>query len=405
MKVKKIQLNVVDIMWRGIKNVVRTPSRSLVVMLLLTVILTSFALLAGMSLASGHELRALETKTRTLIELREAGAFGTGGFGGDKPVGEHDFTMNTLSKALEIPSKEHIVSVDEYVYVTDINTTFPNAYAMVIGVRPGAELRAIGEIDYEAVRIIAGRNLLPNDATKSVVIIGKTYAEQRVGYAPEALIGKIVSIKGVPFTAVGVFDTENEFANNQVFAPFEAVRESFKTGEKLSKIFITVNSIHNVDIVAKELAKIKEADVVTTPNAIHTAKRSLGGITLTTLYGSIILFISGGMLLILIMILSTREKIREFGVLKALGGSSGQIILQLFGEVIGLVVPAALFAVVLAYFMSPAVHALLGVSITVPVSYGVLLGVSAIGLIGLASLYPWLMVRRLSPLEAVRRWS
>lgn len=406
MKIKKTHLPIfIGMMWHGIQNVVRTPSRSVVVVLLLTAILTSFALLAGMSLASGRELRALEIKTQTLIELREAGAFGTGGFGGDKPVGEHDFTMNTLRKALQIPNKQYIVRADEYVYVTDINTTFPNAYAMIIGVRPGAELRAIGEIDYEAVHIIAGHDLQPDDATKQVAVMGKTYAEQRMGYTPETLIGKVVAIKGMPFTVVGVFDTGNEFSNNQVFAPFKAVRKVFRTGEKLSKIFITVDSVHHVDFVAKELASIKEADVVTTPNAVRTAKRSLGGIALTTRYGAIILFIAGGVLLMLIMMLSTREKIREFGILKALGGSSGQIVPQLFGEAMGLVVPAALFSAILARFTSPAVHAFLDVSITVPISHGVLLGISALGLVGLSSLYPWFMVRRLSPLEAVRRLS
>ena len=86
---------------------------------------------------------------RTLIELREAGAFGTGGFGGDKPVGEEHFSLDTLENVWRIPSAQHLARVDEYVYKPEIDPSKRNAYAMVIGLHPGAVLRAIGEIDYE----------------------------------------------------------------------------------------------------------------------------------------------------------------------------------------------------------------------------------------------------------------
>lgn len=390
---------------RGVRNVLRSPSRSIAVVLLLTAILTSFALLGGISVTSANELRELETKTRTLIELREAGAFGTGGFGGDRPVGEHNFTTNTLRKALDIPSKQYVVRVDEYVYVADINTIYPNAYAMIIGMRPDAELRAIGEINFEAARIIAGRSFTHEDEMKRVAIVGKTYAEQRTGYLPEALLGKTIDIKRIPFVVIGIFDTENEFANNQVFAPFEAVRDSFRTGDKLSKIFVTVDSVQNVDLVARELSDIKEADVVTTPNAIRTAKRSLSGIALATRYGAIVLFLAGGVLLSLIMVLSTREKVREFGVLKAIGGSSWQIVPQLLGEAFALSAPSAVLAAVLARLTGPALHASLDVHLHLPTSYSVLLGVSALLLAVISSFYPLLAIRKLSPLAAVRKWS
>lgn len=389
---------------RGINNVLRTPSRSIIVVVLLTAILTSFALLASVSIASANELRDLETKTRTLIELREAGAFGTGGFGGDKPIGEHEFTFNTLQKALQIPSKNHIVRADEYVYVTDINTMFPNAFAMIIGMQPNAEMRAVGEIDYEAARIIAGRKFNPDDKKKRVAIVGRAYAEQRTIYSPKELIGKTIEIKGVPFNVIGIYDTGNEFANNQVFAPIDVIRDSFNTGDKLSKIFIVVDSVHNVDLIAKELSSIKEADVVTTPNAVRTAKRSLSGIALSTRYGAVVLFISGALLLTLIIVMSTREKTRELGILKAIGGSYWNIIPQVLGEALALSIPAALLAALLTYLAAPAFYKFLEIELQLPVSYIFMLGISAIVLVVVSNFYPLYTIRKLSPLAAVRKW-
>jgi len=389
---------------RGIKNVLRVPSRSIVVFILLTAILTSFALLVSISIASANELRELETKTRILIELREAGAFGTGGFGGDKPIGEHDFNLNTLQKVIQIPSKKHIVRADEYVYVTDINTMFPNAYAMIIGMQTNAEMRAIGEIDYEAARIIAGRRFNPDDKNKRVAIVGRIYAEQRTIYLPDELVGKTIEIKGVPFTVIGIYDTDNQFANNQVFAPIDVIRDSFNTGDKLSKIFLIVDSIHNVDLVAKELSSIKEADIVTTPNAVRTAKRSLSGIALATRYGAIVLFISGAVLLALVMIMSTREKMRELGILKAIGGSYWNIIPQVLGEALALSIPAALLAALLTYLIAPAFYEFLEIKLQLPVSYILILGISAIVLTIISNFYPVYTIRKLSPLAAVRKW-
>jgi putative ABC transport system permease protein len=50
---------------------------------------------------------------------------------------------------------------------------------MIIGLRPGAELRAIGEVDYEHAQIIAGRGLQGEDSDQQVAIIGRLYALQR----------------------------------------------------------------------------------------------------------------------------------------------------------------------------------------------------------------------------------
>ncbi len=388
----------------GIKNVLRVPSRSIIVILLLTAILISFALLTSISIASASELGNLETKTRTLIEVREAGAFGTGGFGGDNPIGEHYFNLNTLQKALQIPSKKFIVRADEYVYVTDINTVFPNAYAMIIGMRTDAEMRAIGEIDYESARIIAGRKFNSEDKEKNFAIVGRIYAEQRTMYLPNELPGKTIEIKGVPFTVIGIYDTDNQFANNQVFVPIDAIRKSFNIGDKLSKIFITVNSVQNVELVAKELLNIKEADIVTAPNAVRTAKRSLSGIALTTKYGAIMLFISGSVLLTLIMLISISEKVRELGILKAIGASNWNIAPQILGETLAISMPAALLATLLAYLIAPTFYRFLELQLQLPISYILILSASAIVLTIISSFYPIYSIRKLSPLMAVRKW-
>ncbi len=73
---------------RGMRNALRSPARTVVLVLLLAAVTGFLSLAIQAALATRLQVAALEARVRTQIELREAGAFGTGGFGGDKPAGE-----------------------------------------------------------------------------------------------------------------------------------------------------------------------------------------------------------------------------------------------------------------------------------------------------------------------------
>ncbi|MBI4641708.1 MAG: hypothetical protein HY731_13505, partial [Candidatus Tectomicrobia bacterium] len=184
---------------RGLRNPFRNKVRTTAVVCLLSLVTGLFAVMVQAALVSRQQLGQLEARVRTLIELREAGAFGTGGFGGDKPVGEDDFSLNTLEKVKQIPYAGHIAKIDEYIYAPQIDPGKENAYAMVIGLRPGAAMRAIGEVDYENAKIIAGHGLREEDADQEVAVVGRLYAKQRVGIAEigdGSLTGKEILLNG-----------------------------------------------------------------------------------------------------------------------------------------------------------------------------------------------------------------
>jgi ABC-type multidrug transport system fused ATPase/permease subunit len=195
---------------RGLRNPFRSRLRAGVVVVLLALVTGLLALMVQAALASRDQIARLDARVRTLVELREAGAFGTGGFGGDKPVGEHDFSVDTLERLRRIPSAGHLAKIEEYVYTPQVDPTRPNAYAMVIGTPPGAAMRAIGEVDYENARIIAGRALRPEDARARVAVVGRLYARQRLGIAEPGsapLSGQPLRFGGQAFQVVGVYTT------------------------------------------------------------------------------------------------------------------------------------------------------------------------------------------------------
>jgi len=393
---------------RGLRNPFRSRLRAGVVVILLALVMGFLALMVQAALASRDQIARLDARVRTLVELREAGAFGTGGFGGDDPVGEKDFSVDTLERLRRIPNAGHLAKIEEYVYTPQVDPSKANAYAMVIGTRPGAAMRAIGEVDYENARIVAGRALRPDDTQARVAVVGRLYARQRLGLRePEAasLSGQHIMLRGQAFQVVGVYTTANDFGDNHVFVPIEGFRDAFKPGKKLGKIFVSVDSVANVERVVQDLkdrTKFPEVDVVTTPEAVSTARTTLGSLAVATVYGSIVLFAIGAVLVVFVMILSTRERVREIGTLKAIGASNREVVIQFLAEAMTLSGLGGLGAVLVAAVFAQVLRRTLGL----PVAFdGRVLGVIGAGSVlfaALGSLYPVVRGVRLSPVEAMR---
>ncbi len=389
---------------RGLRNPFRNRVRTAVTVLLLALVMGLLALMMQAALVSRQQIGRLEARVRTLIELREAGAFGTGGFGADKPIGEGAFSLDTLEKVKRIPHAAHIAKIEEYIYTPQIDPSRDNAYAMIIGMRPGSAMRAIGEIDYENARLVAGRGLQAEDAEKWVAVVGKLYAKQRLGLAEPtdaALAGREVLLNGKAFRVVGTYTTDNDFGDNHVFIPLAAFRETFRPGKKLGKIFVTVDSVANVARVVEELKGLPEADVVTTPEAVSTARTTLGSIAATSAFGSIILFAIGGVLVSAVMVLITKERIREIGTLKAIGASNAEVVGQFLAEAFAVALMAGAGALPLAYVSRPFLRRALGLALEVDRRVFLLIVVSCFLFGAIGSLYPIVRGLWLSPVEAM----
>lgn len=391
---------------RGLRNPFRSMARAVVVVLLLALVVGALALMIEATMASRERIAHMESRVQTLVELREAGAFGTGGFGGDSPIGKEGFTLATLDKTRQIPSAKHLARVDEYVYQPEMDASKGNAYAMIIGLHPGAATRAIGEVDYENSKIIAGRALTGKDVNARVVVVGKLYAQQRLGLnVPSDLPpqGRQANFNGQPFQVVGIYTTANDFGDNHVFMPIKAFREVYKPGNKLSKIFVTVDSVANVEQVVKELKAIPEADVVTSPESVNIARSTLGNMSLASAYAAAMLFAIGAILVVFVMILSTRERIREIGTLKAIGASNREIAVQFLAEAVAISGLAALGAMLIGAPIAHILSQALGLDVAFGAQVIFLIVIGSIIFAAIGSLYPVMKGVRLNPIEAMRR--
>lgn len=391
---------------RGIRNPFRSLTRAFVVVSLLALVVGFLALMIEATMAGREKIAAMDRQEHTVIELREAGAFGTGGFGGDNPIGEEGFTTSTREKVVKISHVHNLARVDEYVNKPEMDASKGNAYAMIIGLPAGAALRAVGEVDYENARIVAGRSIVPSDANARVAVVGKLYAKQRLGISQATDLppgGRQFLFNGQPFQVIGIYTTSNDFGDNHVFMPLQAFRDTYHPGTKLSKIFVTVDSVANVEQVVEELRAIPEADVVTIPESVSTARSTLGSLSVASAYAALMLFAIGAVLVVFVMILSTRERVREIGTLKAIGASNREVVVQFLAEAVAISGLAGIGAMLIA---APLAH-ILSQALGLPIVFGsqviLLILTGSVVFAALGSLYPVISGIRLDPIEAMRR--
>lgn len=336
---------------RGIQNIWRNKARSLTVMLLLSLIMTLLIVLVEVNNTSRERLSEIESRVQTLIEVRPAGMSGPD-VNKNKPFGGGEFNTKTLEKAQVIPHAGNIAKIEEYIYRTQIDTSRPNSYSIIIGMRPESEMRATGEIDYEHAKIIAGQSLGKEDTNNKVVVVGRLYAKQRLGLTDRNIQvyksgDKTLELESQSFMVKGVYETGNDLGENHVFLPINSFRQLFYPGDKLSKIFVTVDSVKNVETIVQELKSIQEADIVTTPGAVSIASQYVTKIAAISKYVLLLTFISGAALITITMVLSLKERVREVGILKALGGSNQEVTAQFIGESVGMTFLSGLGAILL----------------------------------------------------------
>jgi ABC-type antimicrobial peptide transport system permease subunit len=113
-----------------------------------------------------------------------------------------------------------------------------------------------------------------------------------------------------------------------------------------------------------------------------------------------VLFAVGGVLISFVMVLITKERVREIGTLKAIGASDTEVVGQFLAEVFALTLLAGAAALPLAYVSTPVLRRVLDLALGVDRGVFLLILASSVVFGAIGSLYPVLKGLRLSPVEA-----
>lgn len=281
--------------------------------------------------------------------------------------------------------------------------------SMILGVSP----------QYKEVRnlsVLAGRFFDDQDARShtKVAIIVEPFARALFGSA-RAAIGRAISIKGIPFTIIGVFKESietfgmSEVSEQTILVPYEVARY-FTGSNTVKQIFFTMKDSSLVIPASAEILNIiknrhRATSVYTAFNltqVLSVMAQIANMLTIVLTLAAAITLIVSGVGIMNSMLANVQSRLREIGIRKALGATSHEIRLQFLTEAVFLSLSGGLIGTILGLAIPISVSFLTPFKIPVSVwSAVVALGTSV--LVGvLFGTLPANRAARLDPVQTLK---
>jgi len=206
---------------------------------------------------------------------------------------------------------------------------------MVTGIEPGTQATLLGG---GTASVVAGRPLALEDADSNVALLGQALAERN-----NLQVGATINWDGTSVEVVGLFSTGQRFGDNTVALPFETAQRLLGLEGGVSQATVYVDSVDNLSSVSQAISDAlgsDRVDVVSDVERLSRVTGALEGARNTTRTGMLAGLAAGAAVILVAMTLVVRELRREIGILKAIGASNYQVVLQFAAESLAIAVVA-----------------------------------------------------------------
>jgi putative ABC transport system permease protein len=274
------------------------------------------------------------------------------------------------------------------------------------------------------MNVVEGRYFTTEEGDADVMVVGEALADKN-----SLAIGSTVDIDGTSIEVVGIYDSGQVFGNNMLVMPIGTVERVFDL-EGVTSVTVIVDDVNSVDTVVSSIRGIfgeNNADVTSTASMYERINESVASASGTSRMAMIVALIVAAVVILFSVILMVRQRVKEIGILKAIGASNRQIELQLGGEALAMSIMAAVIGALITYPLAQKVANLLvpssgagfgfpgggglfgggvariaGINVAVsPEVFLYALGIS-IALAVVASIFPAWYISRIKPAEVLR---
>lgn len=266
---------------------------------------------------------------RALNSIRLGGGWTTKSYEGLKE-GRYIQMENKDLAATEKYFPDNIITAGATLRQGSVNISFGQEYINIalMGVHPNY-------VQSEAIKTATGRFINPNDVRerRKVIILHKKSAEVLFGKSHTEPIGQFVNAGGVAYRVVGLYDDQGD-QSSMAFIPFSTLQTIYNKGNKLNNIIFSTRNLTSEEANAafeKEYRKVIAANHRFDPEdegAIwiwnrftqYLQTQKVAGILRTAIWViGIFTLLSGIVGVSNIMLITVKERTREFGIRKALG--------------------------------------------------------------------------------------
>ena len=409
---------------RSVKNVFRNKARTLVVILIIGLSIGVFLSMTIVNANIEDDTTSLSEEIDTTITITPAGS----------NLFTSSDTMNDTVIA-DVESVDNIGSVQVLVSVSempDSSTTTsmggrvrPNFY---YGIDPSQiiwMLTPAGATSIGSDSITEGEMLTSEHVGEPVALIGTTYSDTN-----GVNVGNHIYLNDTLVEVIGEYSVGNRMTDSAVITSYDILQDAYNISG-VNMLFVTADDIGSMETVEQDLKTTLGDDYDIVPLAdMNTAdiQESLDSIAANSELGSMVSLITAAAVMIFVMILVTRERTREIGVLKAIGFKNSKIMAQFFTESMTLATLGFIVGVALTLVAGPSIANMFLGTATTSETTGVSMGghpggttnilttldftlspelliftlvlALVLGMIG--SLYPIIMAIKLKPAEALR---
>jgi putative ABC transport system permease protein len=164
-------------------------------------------------------------------------------------------------------------------------------------------------------------------------------------------VGDTFTAYNATLTVAGIFTTssDNQGANNTVIVSLPALQRLTGQSGVVTSAIVTVDSLDNLSTVTTKVTNTlgSSADVTSAQEQADNTVKPLNSVKKVSSFSLVGAIIAGAVIILLVMIMVVRERKKEIGVTKAIGGSNSRIIgefmiealtLTILGAVIGLII-------------------------------------------------------------------
>jgi len=234
-----------------------------------------------------------------------------------------------------------------------------------------------------------------------------TRAGALVGDAFHAQVGSTVAIRGRRYRVTGIFHSGNRFEDEAVVLPLAQVQALANRPGEVTTIAVTVQHGSLPQAVASSLERRYGVSAIVEPGQavkVDTSSRLIVGVGWVI---SVLALIVGGIGVTNTMAMSVHERVREIGILRAVGWPGRRIAALIVSEALGIAAVALALGLALGVLAAQLFTARTGLSTLVSPSFSAEVfgwGLAfALGVCVLGAVYPAWRALRLSPIEALRR--
>lgn len=363
-----------NVVTRGVKNAFRSPMKSVAIVLMLAI---SIGLILSMLVArSSIEAKIADVKSTsgTGVTVNPAGVQGFAG-GGDLLTVDNLTTIeNTDHVSSTVASLSDQMSTDDTDLESSLemggfgarqerfsdssnssSTSDSNDSSSTSTESMSARITVTGTTDPNSVSTngsdldITSGETFDDSSSDLVALVGSDLADEN-----DLEVGDTFTAYDNTITVVGIYTTDNSFQDSGLIMPLATVQNITDQSDSISSVSVTVDSVDNVEAVVSSLESSlgDSADITSEIEQAESSAESLEGISSLALAGIIGSTIAGAVIVLLAMIMIVRERRREIGVVKAIGGSNTKIIGQFITEALCLTLIGAVIGFTLGVLVS-----------------------------------------------------